>query len=134
MSQASPENLNQVEATDNSNSESSGGISTHEGGGKAIGSSAPFVIEPQKRRVITDFRELADGTLVELVRLLDEQTVERIANDFQPRLLMFRLRNYQEFSSDLGDISAFNPRMRDLLQALLSPLRGFTDRLNFNEV
>lgn len=61
---------------------------------------------------------------------LDELTVERFAADFQPRLLMFRLRNYREFCSDLGEISSFNPRMRDLLRALLSPLRGFKDTPN----
>jgi len=61
---------------------------------------------------------------------LAEETVECIANDFQPRLLMFRLRHYREFRPDDGDLSAFSPRMRDLLRALLSPLRGFKDTLN----
>jgi len=71
MSQAFSENLDQVEARDNSNSESSAGISTHESDGKANCPSVPFLIAPQQGRpsikVTTDSRTLADDTLVELV-------------------------------------------------------------------
>ena len=63
------------------------------------------------------------------LQALDEETVERIANDFQPRLLMFRVQHYQEFRPEPLDLSGWSPRMRDLLRALLLPLTDVDDAL-----
>jgi hypothetical protein len=60
---------------------------------------------------------------------ITEETVGRIANDFQPRLLMFRLQHYQEFRPEPFDLSGWSPRMRDLLRALLLPLTDVDDAL-----
>jgi hypothetical protein len=58
------------------------------------------------------------------LQALDEETVERMANDFQPRLLMFRLQHYQEFRPQPLDLSPLSPRIADLARALVLPLRG----------
>jgi hypothetical protein len=58
------------------------------------------------------------------LQALDEETVQRIADDFQARLLMFRLQHYREFQPEPIDHSQFNPRIRDMVCALLLPLRG----------
>jgi hypothetical protein len=63
------------------------------------------------------------------LQALDEQTVERIANEFQPRLLMFRLRHYREFRPEPLDLSPLSPRIADLARALLLPLRGVDEAL-----
>ena len=63
------------------------------------------------------------------LQALDEETVERIANEFQPRLLMFRLRHYREFRLEPLDLSSLSPRISDLLRALLLPLGGVKEAL-----
>jgi len=55
---------------------------------------------------------------------LDEEILEQIANDFQPRLLMFCLRHYRDFRPLRMELSPLSPRMQDLLGALLLPLQG----------
>ena len=60
---------------------------------------------------------------------LDEETVQRIADDFQARLLMFRLQHYREFQPEPIDLSQFNPRIRDIVCALLLPFRGVEESL-----
>ena len=55
---------------------------------------------------------------------LDEETVQQMADDFQGRLLMFRLRHYREFRSERLGLSGLSPRIRDMMCALLLPLRG----------
>jgi energy-coupling factor transporter ATP-binding protein EcfA2 len=60
---------------------------------------------------------------------LDEETVERVANDFQPRLLMFRLQHYREFRPEPLDLSPLSPRMMDLVRALVLPLRDVKEAL-----
>jgi hypothetical protein len=57
------------------------------------------------------------------LQALNEETVERIANDFQPRPLMFRLRHHQEFRPKPLDLSPLSPRIADLLRALWLSLR-----------
>jgi hypothetical protein len=57
------------------------------------------------------------------LQALDEETVERVATDFQPRLLMFRLQHYREFHPEPLDLSPLTPRMGDLVRALVLPLR-----------
>jgi hypothetical protein len=58
------------------------------------------------------------------LQALDEETVERIANDFQPRLLMFRLQHYRDFRPAPVDVSPLNPRIADLARALVLPFGG----------
>ena len=60
---------------------------------------------------------------------LDEETAHGIADDFQARLLMFRLQHYREFRPDPLDLSGLSPRMRDLMCALVLPLRGVEEAL-----
>jgi hypothetical protein len=58
---------------------------------------------------------------------LDEAAIERIALEFQPKLLMFRLQNFHNlqvsdtFSSRIDEMS---PRIRDIAHALASPFLG----------
>jgi hypothetical protein len=54
--------------------------------------------------------------------MLDDVAVERVADDLQSRLLMFRLRRYRDFGPHAMDLSLFSPRMRDLVRALVPPL------------
>ncbi len=63
------------------------------------------------------------------LRALDEETVERVANHFQPRLLMFRLGHYQEFRPDPVDLSPLSPRIADLARALVLPFRGVGEEI-----
>jgi hypothetical protein len=60
---------------------------------------------------------------------LDNETVQRIADDFQARLLMFRLQHYREFRPEPLDLAGLAPRIRDIMCALLLPLRGVEDGL-----
>jgi len=60
---------------------------------------------------------------------LDEETVQRIASDFQSRFLMFRLQHYGEYRPEPMDLSPLSPRMQDLVCALLVPLRDVKDAL-----
>ncbi len=63
------------------------------------------------------------------LQAFDEETVERVANDFQPRLLMFRLQHYREFRPEPLDLSPLSPRMVDLVRALVLPLRDVKEAL-----
>jgi energy-coupling factor transporter ATP-binding protein EcfA2 len=63
------------------------------------------------------------------LQALDEETVERVANDFQSRLLMFRLQHYREFRPEPLDLSPLSPRMVDLMRALVLPLRDVKEAL-----
>jgi len=63
------------------------------------------------------------------LQALDEETVERIANDFQPRLLMFRLRHYRELRPVPIDCSTWSSRMRDLARALVFSLGDAGDEV-----
>lgn len=63
------------------------------------------------------------------LQALDEEAVQRIADDFQARLLMFRLKHYREFRPEPADLSRFSPRMRDMACALLLPLRDIKEAL-----
>ncbi|MFZ3211579.1 MAG: hypothetical protein WA188_08695 [Terriglobales bacterium] len=56
------------------------------------------------------------------LQVLDDAAVERIADDFQSRLLMFRLLHHREFVLPTMDLSRFGPRIRDLVRALMTPL------------
>jgi hypothetical protein len=60
---------------------------------------------------------------------LDEETVQRIASDFQARFLMFRLQHYREYRPKPIDLSPLSPRMQDLVGALLVPLRDVKDAM-----
>ena len=60
---------------------------------------------------------------------LDNQTVQRIADAFQARLLMFRVQHYREFRPEPLDLVGLAPRMRDTMCALLLPLRGVEEGL-----
>jgi hypothetical protein len=60
---------------------------------------------------------------------LDEETVQRIASDFQARFLMFRLQHYREYRPTPIDRSLLSPRMQDLVLALLVPLRDVKDAM-----
>ena len=58
-----------------------------------------------------------------ILQALDEETVRRIADDFQARLLMFRLQHYRESRPKSVDLSPLSPRMQDIVHALALPLR-----------
>lgn len=49
---------------------------------------------------------------------LDEQVQNKIANDFQPRLLMYRLMNLEKVCESLVDVSHFTFAIRQLAQSL----------------
>src|SRR5882724_11255589 len=58
------------------------------------------------------------------LQVLDEAAAERVANDFQNRLLMFRLQHYRKVVPATIKMSFISPRVRDLAIVLLTP---FTD-------
>ena len=58
------------------------------------------------------------------LQVLDEAAAECVANDFQNRLLMFRLQHYRKVVPATIKMSLISPRVRDLASALLTP---FTD-------
>lgn len=66
---------------------------------------------------------------------LDETNMEKIAREFQPKLLMFRLRNCVSVKKSLVSfekLRGLTPRIRDLAQGMAAPLLGdaiFEDRL-----
>jgi len=58
---------------------------------------------------------------------LDQAAIERIADQFQPRLLMFRLKNHsrvESFQIQSVLLESLSPRMKDLARALAAPLCG----------
>jgi hypothetical protein len=62
--------------------------------------------------------------------LLDPVTAEQIAADFQAKLLMFRLQNFDRFDASrplFAAIENLTPRVRDLGRALGVPLLGNAD-------
>ena len=63
------------------------------------------------------------------LQALDEETIEQIANHFQPRLLMFRLRHYRELRPVPIDCSTWSSRVRDLARALVFPLGDAEDEV-----
>jgi hypothetical protein len=55
---------------------------------------------------------------------LDEVVLERIADQFQARLLHFRLQNYQRAKAPELASVGLTPRLRDIARALALPLLG----------
>lgn len=58
---------------------------------------------------------------------LDESSMEQIARAFQPRLLMFRLQNYdavKRFQVSFEKVQDLTPRIRELVQVMAAPLLG----------
>jgi hypothetical protein len=77
-------------------------------------------------------RSIVIGTTPSIRRLelLNEATIEGIALEFQPKLLMFRLQNFHNLSvsNDFsGRIENLTPRMRDIARGLAAPLLGDTE-------
>jgi hypothetical protein len=58
-----------------------------------------------------------------VLQKLDPEAMERLASEFQPRLLMFRLR-HQSSSFPQLDAANLTPRIRDMARALAAPLAG----------
>ena len=55
---------------------------------------------------------------------LDEASLSKIADQLQPRLLAFRLRNYNRVGSPELAANGLSPRMMDIARALAIPLLG----------
>ncbi len=64
------------------------------------------------------------------LQIIDDEAAEQIANEFLPRLLMFRLQYYRELCSITPDLSPLSPRFRDLMWALCLPFQGAPDVIN----
>jgi hypothetical protein len=55
---------------------------------------------------------------------LDEASLSNIADQLQPRLFAFRLRNYRQAGSSELAANGLSPRMKDIARALAIPLLG----------
>ncbi len=67
------------------------------------------------------------------LRVLDHDLLQKIADEFQPRLFAYRLRHYWEIQKHFQIATPdFLPRTKDLARALSAPLLG--DRLKINEL
>ena len=58
---------------------------------------------------------------------LDEASLSEMADQLQPRLLAFRLRNYDRVGSSELAANGLSPRMKDIARALAIPLLGGTE-------
>lgn len=61
---------------------------------------------------------------------LDEESRQRIANEFQSKLLMFRLKNYspvRNFYVQANSLQGLSPRAKQVARALTAPLLGHTE-------
>ena len=64
------------------------------------------------------FIEIPVTTLHEPLPTLDQRTQQQIADDFQPKLLMFRLKTYKRVGDSDFDVPQFAPPIRELARTL----------------
>ena len=85
------------------------------------------------RQPIADAALLSRGLIISLLPTtgdtppLDEATLQKVEQEFQRKLCMFRLQNHaavKNFSNLPNTFNGLSPRMRQIARALVSPLLG----------
>jgi len=91
-------------------------------GGRLINVCGAKVIRTEDR-FTTDglggqFVEISVGPAGSSLAILDRHTEQQIADEFQPKLLMFRLNNYKQTKASDFDVPRFMPPLRDVARSL----------------
>ncbi len=81
---------------------------------KVICSEEPLYDDPTGG----NFIEIPVTPTCESLPILDQRAQQQIADEFQPKLLMFRLRNYRQVADSDFDVAHFAPPVRELARSL----------------
>lgn len=65
-----------------------------------------------------EFVEISVGPAGSSLAILDRHTEQQIGDEFQPKLLMFRLNNYKQAKASDFDVPQFTPPLRDVARSL----------------